>query len=298
MQSIELCPNLKFSRIVQGFWRLTGGLPGDWNMTNSELVAFLGNLFEKGVTTLDTAQAYGRGTCEAAMGEALREFPRSAYQIVTKTGLRVNPQKRFFYYDTTYEQITRTCRQSVEKLACGYLDLYLIHREDPLIDHREVARAFADLKKEGLIREAGVSNFDPHKFSALNQATGGTLRTNQIELHPCCFEHFNSGMIDLLQGEGIHPMIWSPLAGGRFATDESEPYRNVRTVCGELAQTYGVRPGTIIYAWLLQHPVGALPLVGSCKPERLEEALEALDLRMEREDWYRIYTASGQQTIR
>ena len=298
MQHIEIAPGMSFSRIIQGFWRLTGGLPGDWNMTTAELVAFLGNLFEKGVTTLDTAQAYGRGTCESAMGAALREFPRSAYQIVTKTGICVNPQRRFFYYDTTYEQVTKKCRESIEKLRCDYLDLYLIHREDPMIDHHEVARAFADLKQEGLIKEAGVSNFDPFKFSALNKATGGTLRTNQIELHPCSFEHFNSGMIDLLQGEKIHPMIWSPLAGGRFATDESEPYRNVRVVCEELAQKYSVHMNTVIYAWLLNHPVGAMPLVGSSKPDRLDEALEALNLTLDREDWYRIYTASGQQVIR
>jgi predicted oxidoreductase len=298
MQQIETAPGLSFSRIIQGFWRLTGGLPGDWNMTTADLVAFLGNLFEKGVTTLDTAQAYGRGTCESAMGLALCEFPRSAYQIVTKTGICVNPQRRFFYYDTTYEQVTTKCKESIEKLHCDYLDMYLIHREDPMIDHHEVARAFADLKKEGLIKEAGVSNFDPFKFSALNKATGGALRTNQIELHPCCFEHFNSGMIDLLQGEQIHPMIWSPLAGGRFATDESEPYKTVRVVCEELAQKHGVSMNTVIYAWLLNHPVGAMPLVGSSKPERLGEALEALDLTLEREDWYHIYIASGQQVIR
>lgn len=298
MQQIEIAPGLSFSRIIQGFWRLTGGLPGDWNMTTAELVAFLGNLFEKGVTTLDTAQAYGRGACESAMGAALREFPRSAYQIVTKTGICVNPQRRFFYYDTTYEQVTKKCRESIEKLRCDYLDLYLIHREDPMIDHHEVARAFADLKREGLIKEAGVSNFDPFKFNALNNAAGGTLRTNQIELHPCCFEHFNTGMIDILQGERIHPMIWSPLAGGKFATDESEPYRKVRIVCEELAIKYGVHVNTVIYAWILNHPVGAMPLVGSSKPERLDEALEALELQLEREDWYRIYTASGQQVIR
>lgn len=298
MEYVSLSSNLKFSRIVQGFWRLTGGMPGDWNMNTKELVDFLGNLFQKGITTLDTAQAYGRGNCETAMGAALREFPREAYQIVTKTGICVNPQRRFFYYDTTYAQITEKCRESLDKLDCEYLDLYLIHREDPMIDHHEVARAFADLKKEGLIREAGVSNFDPFKFNALNKASGGTLRTNQIELHPCCFEHFHTGMIDLLQGERIHPMIWSPLAGGKFATDESEPYRKVRELCDELAQKYSVRFSTVIYAWIFNHPVGALPLVGSCKAERLEEAIEALDLQLDREDWYRLYTASGQQTIR
>lgn len=93
-------------------------------------------------------------------------------------------------------------------------------------------------------------------------------------------------------------MIWSPLAGGKIATDESEQYVKTRAVCDELARKYDVSQNTIIYAWLLNHPVGALPLVGSSKLERLHEAISALGLRLDREDWYRIYTASGQQKIR
>lgn len=298
MQVIEMSPKLRLSRIVQGFWRLTGGHPGDWHLSTKELVDFLGKRFELGVTTLDSAEGYGAGKCEVELGKALREFKRDEYQIVTKAGICVNFQQMFFYYDTTYTWITTKCKESIEKLGCDYIDLFLIHREDPMIDHHEVARAFADLKSEKLIKEAGVSNFDPSKFSALNKVMGGTLRTNQIELHPCCFEHFNSGMMDLLQSEKIHPMTWSPLAGGKIAADEGEHYKKVRAVCNELARKYGVGFGTVVYAWILNHPVGALPLVGSHRLERLQEAISALDLRLEREDWYRIYAASGQQKIR
>ena len=298
MQIVEISPSVKFSRIVQGLWRLTGGFPGDWHMSAEDLEDFLGKRFELGVTTLDSAGVYGAGKCEVELGKALRGFKRDRYQIVTKAGIRINRQDRFFYYDTTYEWITDKCKESIEKLGCDYIDLFLIHREDPMIDHYEVARAFADLKKEGLIKEAGVSNFDPFKFNALNKVMEGTLRTNQIELHPCCFEHFNTGMIDILQSGKIRPMIWSPLAGGRIATSESEEFKKVRAVCDRLAKKYGVSLNTIIYAWLLNHPVGALPLVGSNKLERLEEAISALDLRLEQEDWYRIYTASQQQKIR
>ena len=298
MQYVEMGENLKFSRIVQGFWRLTGGLPGSWDITTNELVDLLDKRFELGVTTLDTAEVYGRGECEIQLGKALHGFKRETFQIVTKTGISFNPEKRSAYYDTTFENITKKCKESIEKLGCDYIDLFLIHREDPMIDHHEVARAFAHLKEEGLIKEAGVSNFDPFKFNSLNKVMDGTLRTNQIELHPCCFEHFNSGMMDVLQSEKIHPMIWSPLAGGRIATDQSEMYENTRTVCNELAKKYDVSLNTLIYAWILNHPVGALPLVGSNKLNRLEEAICALDLTLDREDWYRIYTASGQQKIR
>lgn len=166
------------------------------------------------------------------------------------------------------------------------------------MDPYETARALKDMKRQGLIREAGVSNFDPFKFQALNRAMDGTLRTNQIEWNPVCFEHFDSGMMDLLLQERIHPMIWSPLAGGRLFTSQEAVYTKALAKIREIAQRHQVEPDTIVYAWLMYHPVGALPISGSNKPERLEHAVQALDVKLERHEWYEIYIASGQQVLR
>ncbi len=298
MEYVEMGKDVKFSRIIQGFWRLNGDNQGTWNKETKELVGMIEKLLEMGVTTLDTAAIYGGGACEVALGEALKSFNRKDYQMISKAGILVDGERKKGYYDTTYNGIVESCNRSIDKLGCDYLDMFLVHREDPLIDHHEVARAFADLKKQGLIKETGVSNFDPFKFNALNKATGGELRTNQIELSPCCFEHFNSGMIDVLQVEKIKPMIWSPLAGGKILTSNDEMYVKTRAVCEELAKKYGVSVSTIIYAWLLNHPVGCLPIVGSSKIERVQEAVDALDLKLEIQDWYHLYTASGQQILR
>ncbi len=298
MEYVEVGNDLKFSRIIQGFWRLNGDIQGEWGVSTSELVTMIEKRLAVGVTTFDTAAIYGGGECEAALGEALKAFDRKDYQIVTKAGISIDAERRKGYYDTTYEGIVTSCNNSLEKLGCDYIDMFLVHREDPLIDHHEVARAFADLKKQGLIKEAGVSNFDPFKFNALNKATGGTLRTNQIELNPCCFEHFNSGMIDVLQVEKVNPMVWSPLAGGNILTSNEEMYAKTRVVCEELGKKYGVGASTIVYAWLLNHPVGCMPIVGSSKIERVQEAIDALDLKLEIQDWYHLYTASGQQILR
>ncbi len=293
MEYIDMGKDVRFSRIIQGFWRLT-----DWNMSQGELVEFLKKCFELGVTTLDTAMIYGDGECERQLGNALKEFKRSEYQIVTKCGIYTEKSDDFGYYDTSYDAIITSCKESLEKLGCGYIEVFLIHREDPMINHHEVARALNDLKKQGLIKEAGVSNFDPFKFNALNKAIGGTLCTNQIELNPCCFEHFNSGMIDLLQGEKIKPMIWSPLAGGKIFDSSDKLYAKTYEVCELLAKKYNTTVSTLIYAWLLKHPVCSMPIVGSSKIERLKEAVDALEIKLEVQDWYRIYSASGQQEIR
>jgi len=236
------------------------------------------------------------------MGEAFRtdKSLRNKVQLVTKTGIFREEigEKDFTYYDTTYERIMKSCKESLKRLGTDYVDLYLIHREDPCFDPWETARALADLKKAGLVLEVGVSNFDPFKFDALYQAIGGELVTNQIEWNPINFEHFNSGMLDYLTFHKIHPMIWSPLAGGRIFSNENEACMLAMKKIKEIANRYAVDTATIIYAWIMYHPVKAIPIVGSSKIERLDDAIKALDVKLAHYEWYEIYTASQQQVLR
>ncbi|MGM9928744.1 MAG: aldo/keto reductase family oxidoreductase [Bacillus sp. (in: firmicutes)] len=297
MEYITLNESVSLSRIIQGFWRLT-----EWNMSTDELIAFIEACIEKGVTTFDTAEIYGLGECEVEIGKALKKAPylRKKMQIVTKTGITVETinGEQMGYYDTRYERIVSSCQKSIENLQCDYIDLFLIHREDPCINHAEVARALNDLLQQGLIKSAGVSNFDPFKFEALQSTMNQRLVTNQIEVNPTCFEHFNSGMMDVLGKHQISPMIWSPLAGGKLFTSEEEIYVKARTKIEEIAKRHGVESDTIVYAWLMYHPVKAMPISGSRKLERLENAIKAFEVKLAHHEWYEIYIASGQQILR
>ena len=304
MEYVKITENLTMSRIIQGFWRLT-----DWNWDTETLAEFMRGCIERGVTTFDTAEIYGNTVCETEMGKVFEKYPeiREKIQLVTKTGIKKiagmpygdgKVVKIAKHYDTRYETIKQACRDSIERLHCGYIDLYLIHREDPLLDPHAAAKALLELKAEGLVKEIGVSNFDPFKFNALNNCTGGQLVVNQIEFNPTCYEHINSGMLDLLLEKQIHPMIWSPLAGGKIFTSDEEPYAKVRAVLEEIAERHGTSPETILYAWILYHPVGMLPLVGSNKLHRLDNAIAALDVKLEHWEWYEIYLATGEKRMR
>lgn len=281
------------SRIVQGFWRLT-----DWGMTTEELVELMNACVDMGVTTFDTAEVYGGTQCESQMGKAFANDPslKKQVQIVTKTGIRRGASGG--YYDTRYASVLNACKESLGRLGVDVIDVYLIHREDPMLDPWETGAALLELKKQGLVREVGVSNFDPFKFDALNTAVGGTLVTNQIEWNPMCFEHFQSGMIDRLMEKKVRPMVWSPLAGGQVFTGAAQPAQKARELLQTLSTEYGQSISTLVYAWILQHPAGALPISGSRTPARLGEAVKALEVELSHEDWYRIYTASGQMRLR
>ncbi len=298
MEKLQLNHEVSLSRIVQGLWRLTS-----WNMSSLEIVDFVYQCIDLGVTSFDTAEIYGNYEAERVFGEALKLDPslRSKIEIITKTGINMKSVKRDYrigHYDTTYNKIIASCKKSIELMNCEYLDVYLIHREDPLIDHKEVARALNDLKSMGLIKSYGVSNFDPFKFEALQHFTNNQLVTNQIEISPLCFEHFNSGMMDVLQKHEVHPMIWSPLAGGEIFTSDDEKAVKVRNILKVIADRHQEEMDTIVYAWLLKHPTKGLPISGSGKIERLKNAVRALDVELSLEEWYEIYTASQEQELR
>lgn len=298
MEKLQLNNEVSLSRIIQGLWRLKA-----WKMTAEELLTFVHQCIDLGVTSFDTAEIYGNYEAEAMFGEALKLEPslRSKIEIITKTGINMKSDKRPYamgHYDTTYDKVVASCKKSIDLMHCEYLDVFLIHREDPLINHKEVAQALKDLKAMGLIKAYGVSNFDPFKFDALHKATGGQLVTNQIEVSPLCFEHFNNGNMDYLQSVNVAPMIWSPLAGGQIFTGSDERSVNVRRVLSELSKDYGVETDILAYAWLLKHPVKMMPICGSGKIERVRSAVQALDVKLKHEDWFKIYVASKDQELR
>ena len=297
MNKIKLTDNLSLSQIIRGFWRLDS-----WNMSTEELINNMRACIDMGVTSFDTAEIYAGTLCESLMGEAFAKDTtlRGKVELISKTGIfkeEINGRS-FGYYNTNSDMIQPSCKESLQRLHTDHLDLYLIHREDPLLDPWEAGRALLDLKKEGLVKEIGVSNFDPFKFDGLNKAVDGALVTNQIEWNPVCFEHFNSGMMDYLTANKIHPMIWSPLAGGRLFKEDDPLCKKAMDKITEIAKRHNCEPDTIVYAWIMYHPVQAMPIVGSQKIERIESAVKALDIKLEHYEWYEIYAASGQQQIR
>jgi predicted oxidoreductase len=166
VQRIAMAPQgPEFSRFVMGYWRLM-----DWNMSPGELVSFIEQHLDLGVTTVDHADIYGDYQCEAAFGEALKLAPhlRSRMEIVSKCGIatRARAENTIGHYITDRDHIVLSAEQSLRNLATDHLDLLLIHRPDPLMDADEVAEAFLALHHSGKVRHFGVSNFTPPSLPA------------------------------------------------------------------------------------------------------------------------------------
>lgn len=294
MKTVKPSENLEMSRIVQGLWRLN-----NWDMNNKELLKFVEEALDMGVTTFDHADVYGDYTCEAMFGQIFKLKPglRKRMQLVTKCGIKMVsdkfPERKIKHYDTGYDHIIYSVEQSLRNLHTDYLDLLLIHRPDPLMDPAATARAFEELESQGKVLHFGVSNFTPIQFEMLDWHFDGKLVTNQVEISPYNLEHFQNGNIEFFLREEIHPMAWSPLSGGKIFSPGDERGIRIKTKLKGIAEELGVKDiEKVIYAWLLTHPAGIIPIVGTGKIERLKKAVQSVDIELTREQWFEIYVAS------
>ena len=291
VQRITLAPQgPEFSRFVMGYWRLM-----DWNMSARQLVSFIEEHLDLGVTTVDHADIYGDYQCEAAFGEAMKLALqlRERMEIVTKCGIATTAKSEnvLGHYITDSKHIVASAEKSLKNLATDRLDLLLIHRPDPLMDADEVAEAFLSLHQSGKVRHFGVSNFTPAQFALLQSRLPFTLATNQVEISPIHQPTLLDGTLDQLQQLRIRPMAWSCLGGGRLFNDEA--FRALRDELQLVADEIGAQSiEQVVYAWIMMLPSQPLPIIGSGKIERVKHAVDALSLTLTRQQWFRIRKAA------
>ncbi len=289
MQRVRLTDELSFSRIVYGMWRLDE----DSDTSPAHIRAKIEACLEQGITTIDQADIYGGYTSEELLGAALKGTDLAdRIEIVTKTDIVVRsdrfPDVRVKHYDTSADYITASAERSLKLMGIERIDLLLIHRPDPLMDHHETGAALDDLVASGKVRAVGVSNFRPWDFSLLQSAMETDLVANQIELSLTSNAAFTDGDLAFLQENDIVPMAWSPLGGGGLMSDEGTVQRALRAVADRL----GAEPAEVAVAWLLAHPSGILPVMGTNRIERIRKLSRAATVPMDRETWFELYTAA------
>ncbi|KAA9131931.1 oxidoreductase [Marinihelvus fidelis] len=294
MNPTPLGPNgPHFSPLIQGYWRLD-----EWGYSAAELLDFIKGHVDLGITTVDHAAVYGGFTCEEQFGDALALDPalRERLQVVTKFGIHI-PSARFpdcqlGHYDTDAETIIHSVEASLSNLRTDRIDLLLLHRPDPLLNASDVANAFEQLHASGKVLHFGVSNFTPRQFELLQSALSVPLVTNQVEINPLNDAVLWDGTLDQAQQQGVRPMAWSCLAGGRIfdANDEdgARLWAELKTVGEELG---GASPDQVAYAWALRLPSRPLPIIGSGNLGRVRATVGALSLQLNREQWFRILAA-------
>jgi predicted oxidoreductase len=312
MQSLHLgTSDLVASRIAYGCCRL-GGVEGSEitpERVNQGRLAVIA-AYEAGYTLFDHADIYCNGESERIFGRVLQEISgmRDRVLIASKCGIRRpgDPKPDSPYrYDFSAGHIIWSCEESVKRLGVERIDLYQLHRPDYLCDPEEVANAFTRLRQSGKVREFGVSNFRPGQVTMLRKACPMPLLVNQVEISLAHLDRLRDGTLDQCLAEGITPLAWSPLAGGRLGTNDPIDLRDpdharrihVRELLDLIARERGSTRTVIALAWLLRHPSRIVPIIGSTTPARIRELTQALEVELSRDEWYRLLEAALGQRL-
>ena len=270
---------------------------------------------EQGINFFDHADIYCKGKSERVFAEILKESPglRGKIIIQSKCGIRFpgepepeDPGR----YDFSYEHILASVDGILKRLSTDYLDVLLLHRPDALVEPEEVARAFDDVYKKGKVRYFGVSNHEAGQMALLQKYVSQPLIINQVELSLLHSHMINAGImwniedkplpaaggtLDYCRLQSILIQAWGPVASGKLINPEKTAAKHIKDtvrLIKKMAAEKNVSKEAIVLSWLLRHPAGIQPLVGTIRPERIRASCEADKVSLSREEWYRLFTTA------
>ncbi|NAY91832.1 aldo/keto reductase [Muricauda sp. JGD-17] len=278
-----------FSRIISGC--MTWGSWGKKLSTN-EMIGLIDHCLEHGLTTFDHADIYGDYGTEADFGKAFAnsKIARTDIQLISKCGIQMTSgrKNRLKHYDYSKEYIVWSAEESLKKLKTDYLDLFLLHRPSPLMVPEYVAEAAMALLKDGKIKEFGVSNFAPSQVALLEKMI--PVSCNQVEFSLTHTTPMYDGTFDDCILHGRAAMAWSPL--GSVFRKKTEQTKRIQKTMQQLEEKYDADASQLLLAWILKHPAKVHPVIGTTNNERIMEAVKAVEIDLELQDWFTLLEAS------
>jgi aryl-alcohol dehydrogenase-like predicted oxidoreductase len=301
---------LKVSRLCLGCMSYGVSSRGThtWSLDEETSRPFIARALELGFNFFDTANVYSDGTSEEIVGRALRDFVRREEMVVaTKVHGRMHPDVNGA--GLSRKAIMTEIDASLRRLGMDYVDLYQIHRWDYSVPIEETLEALHDVVKAGKARYIGTSSmfaWQLCKALYLADRHGWTRFISMQDHYNLIYREEEREMLGLCAAEGIGVIPWSPLARGkltrpwsdepataRAGTDEfgktlytgnEDCDRQIVARVGAIADARGVRRAQVALAWLLSRPVVTAPIVGATKMQHLDDAVDALEVRLSPEE--------------
>jgi aryl-alcohol dehydrogenase-like predicted oxidoreductase len=296
---------LKVSRLCLGAMTYGTSRWRPWVLDEAESRPFLKRALDCGITFFDTADMYSRGVSEEVLGRALKEFARRDRVVIATKAfypLADGPNAGGLSRGHLMDAIDASLR----RLGTDYVDLYQIHRFDYDTPVAETLEALHDIVKAGKARYIGASSMYAWQFAqmlATADAHGWTRFVAMQNHYNLIYREEEREMLPLCRAEGIGVIPWSPLARGFLAGNRRQADRGETTraktddfaaemyytdadflIAGrtaDLAARRGLKPAQIALAWLLSKPGVTAPIIGASKMPQLDEAIAAVDVRLE-----------------
>jgi len=313
MKTIQIgSTNLTTSAVALGVMRIA-------DKTSEEAQKIVETAIASGINFFDTADIYGSGQSSIVFGQALKDagvkrdkiFIQSKAGIILPNGQINGDGETGPRFDFSYDHLIASVDIELERLQTDYLDTFLLHRPDTLVDINELARAFTDLKTAGKVHHFGVSNMNPYQIALIQNALGeeklqidqlqfGIMHTNMIdsELHvnmndAASVDH-DGGILSYTRLHNLTIQAWSPFQFGFFegVFIDNEKFPELNQTLKKLASKYDVSKSAIAVAWILHHPANMQVIIGSMTPSRIID-MTKLDFQLTNQEWYDVYMAAG-----
>jgi diketogulonate reductase-like aldo/keto reductase len=268
----ETIRNLPLPKIGYGTWRIGGETSPD-PTTDPASTTALHSALEIGYTHFDTAEYYSSGHAEELLGHAIRETNTKREDLFITS--KISPEH------LNYDDVFKSCENSLRRLQTDYVDLYLIHWPKVGMKLEETFRALNQLVRDGKVKYLGVSNFNL-KLLKQSQAYSETpILTNQVPYSLPEHTYVKNGVLEYCQQNDILVTAYSPVK-----------FRSIRVnkILGEIAKAYFVTPFQIALAWLVTQPrVITIPM--SFNPAHIRENFDAADIELSAEEISQLGTA-------
>ena len=304
--------NFEASAVALGIMRMAG-------METADAANTLEAAVDAGINFIDSADIYGGGQSETKFKEALKAsgISRDQLFIQSKGGIILDPARSHDglvfgqRYDFSKQHLIDSVDGILKRMGIDYLDSFLLHRPDPLMEADDIADAFDTLQREGKVRHFGVSNFNPQQVEMVQSWVNQRLLINQLQ-----FNVVHSGMVK----EGMHVNMiddasimrdggimeysrrknmtiqaWSPFNYGLFAGMyiNDPKFKKLNDKLEELGKKYGVSKNAIATTWILRHSAKVQVLLGTMNPEHIKDSAAGADIDLTKQEWYDLFFAAG-----
>ena len=294
----ELCLGAMTFGGQGGLWEVIGGLD---QKAVDEIVH---RAIDRGINFIDTANVYSMGESESLLGKSLEG---RRHDIVLATKVRARMGKGPNQVGLSRLHIMDAVDVSLKRLGTDYIDLYQIHRFDPLTAIEDTLRALDDLVRAGKVRYIGCSNLAAWQL----MKTLGVSRQQGLERFRCTQSYYSIAgrelereMMPLLKDQGLGLLVWSPLAGGFLSgkftrtggpggdeaaarrvkfdfppVDKEKGFR-ILDVLATIAADHGVSVAQTALAWILANDVVTSVIIGARKISQLDDNIKSVDVTL------------------
>ncbi|KDN29907.1 aldo/keto reductase [Vibrio fortis] len=301
------------------------GLGGGWNdnpVSQDDVYqtqAIIETAMASGINLFDHADIYTFSKAEQAFGQVLKSQTelRDQMFLQSKCGIRFQGEGNVGRYDFSAQWVQSSVEGILERLNTEKLDVLLLHRPDPLMELDELARTLQDLHSAGKVEHFGVSNMNGHQIEYLQSALDQPLVVNQMEMSLAKLDWLNdvvlvnsqglnesdwaTGTLEYCRTNGVQLQAWGCLAQGRFSeqglNSEDDNVRATSKYVQQLSEKYGVTSEAIVLAFLLRHPAGIQPVIGTTNLDRIRASVAASMVNLTREEWYNLFVYSRGQAL-